>query len=173
MRKKSYIKSSRKQGGGNYFGSNFIGRTIAADSYPSTIAAYWFVLAPGSILNTFDFVTVDNFESKTIGLIQDTRALPSLDLNGSLINKHRQKNHSIKQSLSSMSSAKQGLIAANVVVIGNTGIQTKSSKIKTINLPILTGLDVRPRSLKRIFQITIISCVSSLIMITSFFQKVL
>lgn len=87
--------------------------------YPSTIDGYWFVISQGIILNTFDFVTVNNFKSKTIGLVQDIRALPST------------------------SSAKHGTTAASVAVIGNTGIKMKSGKLKTINLPVLAGKAVR------------------------------
>lgn len=99
--------------------SKSIGKTLAGDSYPSTIDGYWFVVKPGIILNTFDFVTVNNFKSKTIGLVQDIRALPST------------------------SSTKNGIIAASVAVTGNTGIKMKSGKLKTINLPVPTGVGVR------------------------------
>ena len=99
--------------------SKSIGKTLAGDSYPSTIDGYWFVVKPGIILNTFDFVTVNNFKSKTIGLVQDIRALPST------------------------SSTKNGIITASVAVTGNTGIKMKSGKLKTINLPVPTGVGVR------------------------------
>ena len=49
-----------------------------------TIDGYWFVIRPGTILNTFDFVTVNNFKSKTIGLVQDIRALPSIVRNNGI-----------------------------------------------------------------------------------------
>jgi hypothetical protein len=58
---------------------------VASYSYPSTIDGYWFVVTPGTILNTFDFVTVNNFNSKTIGLIQDIRAMSSVVHNGSAV----------------------------------------------------------------------------------------
>jgi hypothetical protein len=69
---------SRKNSIRKSVNSKSIGKTLAAQSYPSTIDGYWFVIRPGTILNTFDFVTVDNFKSKTIGLVQDIRALPSI-----------------------------------------------------------------------------------------------
>ena len=127
--------------------SKSIGKTLAAQSYPSTIDGYWFVIRPGTILNTFDFVTVDNFKSKTIGLVQDIRALPSIVHNSGISDElvdYGEKNKSLKQQLTpSTSSIRHGVIAASVAVIGNTGVKMKSGKLKTINLPILTGMDVR------------------------------
>ncbi len=126
--------------------SKSIGKTLAAQSYPSTIDGYWFVIRPGTILNTFDFVTVDNFKSKTIGLVQDIRALPSIvhisGISDEVVD-YGEKNKSLKQRLVPSRSIRHGVIAASVAVIGNTGIKMKSGKLKTINLPVLTGMDVR------------------------------
>ncbi|MDW0276030.1 MAG: hypothetical protein QN717_09115 [Nitrososphaeraceae archaeon] len=127
--------------------SKSIGKTLAAQSYPSNIDGYWFVIRPGTILNTFDFVTVNNFKSKTIGLVQDIRALPSIVRNNGvsdeLVN-YEEKNNSLQQRLvRPISSIRHGVIAASVAVIGNTGIKMKSGKLKTINLPVLTGMNVR------------------------------
>ena len=120
MERKSHTENhSHKKSRKKSLYSKSIGKTLAGDMYPSTIDGYWFVVSQGIILNTFDFVTVNNFKSKTIGLIQDIRALPSRP------------------------SAKYGATAASVAVIGNTGIKMKSGKVKTINLPVLSGKDVR------------------------------
>jgi hypothetical protein len=148
MRKKSDTEyPSRKDTRRKFFNSKSIGKTIAADSHPSTIDAYWFVVTPGTILNTFDFVTVNNFKSKTIGLVQDIRALPSVVLNDKTVYdelaEYGEKDKPVKQLLPFMRSTEHGVIAASVAVIGNTGIKTKSGKLKTINLPILTGMNVR------------------------------
>lgn len=148
MRMKSNTEyRSRKNSIKKSANSKSIGKTLAAQSYPSTIDGYWFVIRPGTILNTFDFVTVDNFKSKTIGLVQDIRALPSIVHNCGISDElvdYGEKNKSLKQQLlPSTSSIRHGVIAASVAVIGNTGIKMKSGKLKTINLPILTGMDVR------------------------------
>ncbi|MDW3680136.1 MAG: hypothetical protein QOA14_11300, partial [Nitrososphaeraceae archaeon] len=126
--------------------SKSIGKTLAAQSYPSTIDGYWFVIRPGTILNTFDFVTVNNFKSKTIGLVQDIRALPSIVHNSGISDEvvdYGEKNKSLKQRLVPSRSIRHGVIAASVAVIGTPGIKMKSRKLKTINLPVLTGMDVR------------------------------
>ncbi|MGI0033670.1 MAG: hypothetical protein ACRD97_10445 [Nitrososphaeraceae archaeon] len=148
MRKKSHIEYlSRRDKRRKHVNSKTIGKTLVAYSYPSTIDGYWFIVTPGTILNTFDFVTVNNFKSKTIGLVQDIRTLPSKVLNDRPVYdelpEYGEKNKSVKQLLSSMPSTEHGVIAASVAVIGNTGIKTKSGKPKSVNLPILTGMDVR------------------------------
>ena len=146
MRKKSNTEYPSNKDARGYFYSKSIGKTIAAGSYPSTIDAYWFVVIPGTILNTFDFVTVNNFKSKTIGLVQDIRTLSSVVGDMTVydeITDYGQKNKPLEQLLPSMPSAKHGIIAASVAIIGNTGIRMKSGKMRTINLPILTGMDVR------------------------------
>jgi hypothetical protein len=48
---------SRRHKRRKYVNSKSIGKTLAASSYPSTIGGYWFLVTPGTILNTFDFVT--------------------------------------------------------------------------------------------------------------------
>jgi uncharacterized protein len=129
--------------------SRFIGKTIASYSYPSTIDGYWFIVSPSTILNTFDFVTVNNLhESKTFGLVQDIRALPSVTFPDPLSYDERSDDNNIQRNdrlveNQSFPTRKQGVIVASVAVIGNSGIKFNSGKLKTINLPILAGMDVR------------------------------
>jgi hypothetical protein len=56
--------------------------------------------------------------------------------------RNEEKNNSIKQPLLITLPNKHGVIAASVVVIGNIGIKMKTGKLKSINLPILTDLDM-------------------------------
>ena len=128
--------------------SKFIGKTLASYSYPSTIDGFWFIVSPSTLLNTFDFVTVKNHHgSKTIGLVQDIRALPSIIFQDSqqyseLSNNDVQRNDSYVEKEKFLT-GEHGALVASVAVIGNTGIKSKSGKLKTINLPILAGMDVR------------------------------
>jgi hypothetical protein len=149
MRKKLYREYlSRHDTRKKHNSEKFIGKTLASYTYPSTIDGYWFIVSPSTLLNTFDFVTVNNDrESKTIGLVQDIRALPSItfqesQLNSKIFDNSIQKNNSFVEK-EWLPPGKHGAIAASVAVIGNTGIKTKSGKLKTINLPILAGMDVR------------------------------
>ena len=125
-----------------------IGKTIATDSYPSTIDGYWFIVSPSTILNTFDFVTVNNlYESKTIGLVQDIRALP-VNITPDSSQRHGRSDDIIQKCEMAVHknltyAGKQEGIAASVAVIGNTGAKSESGKQKTINIPILAGKNVR------------------------------
>lgn len=150
-----YLVDMRKQVSDEYLSPNVlgnknltIGKTFASLSYPSTIDAYWFVVKPGIIVNTFDFVTVNNFKSRTIGLIQDIRVLPASSFDGNT-NTHDDKDNeqqtrsSEQKSQQSFQFVRSGVIIASVAVIGNTGVKLKSGKSRTINLPVLTGKKVR------------------------------
>lgn len=118
--------------------SKFIGKTLASYSHPSTIDGYWFIVSPSTLLNTFDFVTVNNqHESKTIGLVQDIRALPSITFQDSqlyseLSDNNLQKNDSFVEK-EWLPTGKHGAIAPSVAVIGNSGIKSQSGKLKIIN----------------------------------------
>jgi hypothetical protein len=149
MRKKPYREYlSRHHRIKKHISSKIIGKTLASYSYPSTIDGYWFIVSPSTILNTFDFVTVNNLhESKTIGLVQDIRALPSARFPDSLPydersdNNIQKKDRFVEKQL--FPTSKQGVIAASVAIVGNSGVKSKSGKMKTINLPILADMDVR------------------------------
>ena len=53
-----------------------IGKTIASEKFLNTMDGFWFALKPNVILNSFDFVTVDNlFDSKTIGIVKELQAV--------------------------------------------------------------------------------------------------
>ena len=59
-----------------------IGTTIASEKFLNTMDGFWFVLNPNVIINSFDFVTVDNlFASKTIGIVKELQAVPEDDFN--------------------------------------------------------------------------------------------
>ena len=59
-----------------------IGKTIASEKFLNTMDGFWFVLNPNVIINSFDFVTVDNlFDSKTIGIVKELQAVAEDDCN--------------------------------------------------------------------------------------------
>ena len=69
-----------------------IGKTIASERFLNTMDGFWFALKPNVIINSFDFVTVDNlFVSKTIGIVKELQAAISehdYDYNHYLSNNH-------------------------------------------------------------------------------------
>ena len=59
-----------------------IGTTIASEKFLNTMDGFWFVLNPNVIINSFDFVTVDNLlGSKTIGIVKELQAVTQDDCN--------------------------------------------------------------------------------------------
>ena len=59
-----------------------IGTTIASEKFLNTMDGFWFVLIPNEIINSFDFVTVDNLlGSKTIGIVKELQAAAEDDCN--------------------------------------------------------------------------------------------
>ena len=57
-----------------------IGKTIASEKFLNTMDSFWFALKPNIIINSFDFVTVDNlFDSKTIGIVKELQAVAEHD----------------------------------------------------------------------------------------------
>lgn len=148
MKKKVYDEHLSAHDARKKYSSKFIGKTLASYAYPSTIDGYWFIVSPSTLLNTFDFVTVENqHESKTIGLVQDIRTLSSIALHESQAH-NMHSDDSIQENNSVIDkdwypTRGQGSIVASVAVIGNTGIKSKSGKLKTINLPVLPRMDVR------------------------------
>ena len=59
-----------------------IGITIASEKFLKSMDGFWFALNPNIIINSFDFVTVDNlFDSKTIGIVKELQAIDEHDYN--------------------------------------------------------------------------------------------
>ncbi len=57
-----------------------IGKTIASERFLNTMDGFWFALKPNIIINSFDFVTVENlFDSKSIGIIKELQAVAEND----------------------------------------------------------------------------------------------
>ena len=57
-----------------------IGKTIASERFLNTMDGFWFALKPNIIINSFDFVTVENlFDSKSIGIIKELQAVAEYD----------------------------------------------------------------------------------------------
>ena len=63
----------------NSFGSQDlpdVGRVVASSQLPITMDGFWFALNAGVLMNTFDFVTVENlFNTKTIGIVKELQTV--------------------------------------------------------------------------------------------------
>ena len=53
-----------------------IGKTIASKRFLNNMDGFWFAIKPNTMVNSFDFVTVDNLHnSKTIGIVKELQAV--------------------------------------------------------------------------------------------------
>ncbi|MDW3626615.1 MAG: hypothetical protein QOK72_08220 [Nitrososphaeraceae archaeon] len=67
-----------------------IGKTIASEKFLNTMDGFWFALNPHVIINSFDFVTVDNlFDSKTIGIVKELQSVAEDDYKNYLSDYHK------------------------------------------------------------------------------------
>jgi DNA helicase HerA-like ATPase len=122
-----------------------IGKTIVSLYHPSTIDYYWFLVNPNTILNTFDFVTVNNLQNtRTIGIIQD---LTVEVIDASTTNYFYESylhDRSGYQQPDSISTMHHDGIIAKVAIIGNTGVTDPiNHELISLNFPVRAGNNVR------------------------------
>ncbi|HEX7143242.1 MAG TPA: hypothetical protein VF222_12275 [Nitrososphaeraceae archaeon] len=137
-----------------------IGKTIASERFLNTMDGFWFALKPNVIINSFDFVTVDNlFNSKSIGIIKELQAVSA---EHDYYNNYLSDNHTIsstKKQLKQKGKEKEdeeeeneqlsnrqlnNLILVKVAIMANTGIKVQGYKKNiSINFPVGVGKTVR------------------------------
>ena len=72
---------------------------MASERFLNTMDDFWFALNPNVIINSFDFVTVDNlFNSNSIGIIKELQAITAehayyTDYLSIIIQYHAEKNN--------------------------------------------------------------------------------
>jgi len=137
-----------------------IGKTIASERFLNTMDGFWFALKPNVIINSFDFVTVDNlFNSKSIGIIKELQAVTA---EHDYYTNYLSDNHTIsstKKQLKQKGKEKEddeeeneqlshrqlnNLILVKVAIMANTGIKVQGYKKNiSINFPVGVGKTVR------------------------------
>jgi DNA helicase HerA-like ATPase len=134
----------------NYIFPKVIGTTIASERFPNNMDGFWFAISPNVIINSFDFVTVDNlYNSKTIGIVKELQAVAEndytvyfSDYQKNLKEQEHLKGVEKQQQLSN--SGSKGLILAKVGTIANTGGSVEAGKEAiSINFPVGIGKSVR------------------------------
>src|SRR5687768_11634190 len=123
-----------------------IGKTIASERFLNTMDGFWFALKPNIIINSFDFVTVENlFDSKSIGIIKELQAVAEYDYyyNNDLSNNSTKsstkdqpkKEEEKKDQLSNIQP--NGVILAKVAIMANGGVKAQGYKEDiSINFPV-------------------------------------
>ena len=130
-----------------------IGKTIASERFLNTMDGFWFALKPNIIINSFDFVTVENlFDSKSIGIIKELQAVAEYDYyyNNDLSNNstksstkdQSKKEEEKKDHLSNIQP--NGVVLAKVAIMANGGVKAQGYKEDiSINFPVGVGKTVR------------------------------
>ena len=118
-----------------------IGKTIASKRFLNNMDGFWFAVRPNTIINSFDFVTVDNLHnSKTIGIVKELQAVEE-NLYSDFVTDH-QKNQNKQEQLGSDSP--NGSVLAKVGIMANTGATIEDNKESiSINFPVGPGKPVR------------------------------
>ena len=118
-----------------------IGKSIASKRFPNNMDGFWFAVKPNTMVNSFDFVTVDNLQnSKTIGIVKELQAVEENFYTDHVSD--RQKNLNKQEQPCNDSS--KGLILAKVGIIANTGATVEGRKEAiSINFPVGIGKPVR------------------------------
>ena len=126
-----------------------IGKTISSERFPNNMDGFWFAISPNVIINSFDFVTVDNlYNSKTIGIVKELQAVAEkdcadyfTDYQKNIREQERLKEAENQQRQSD--NAPKGLILAKVGTIANTGVLDARKEAISINFPVGIGKSVR------------------------------
>ncbi|HEX2409452.1 MAG TPA: hypothetical protein VHJ38_19785, partial [Nitrososphaeraceae archaeon] len=136
-----------------------IGKTIASEKFLNTMDSFWFVLKPNVIINSFDFVTVDNlFDSKSIGIVKELQAIAAA-AEHDYYNNYFSDNHTIsknrkeqlKQKVEEKEEYEQlskrqlkGVVLAKVAIMANKGVKAQGYEEDTsINFPVGVGKTVK------------------------------
>src|SRR5688500_7660741 len=132
---------------------NDIGKTIASEKFLNTMDSFWFALKPHVIINSFDFVTVDNlFDSKSIGIVKELQAIPEHDYYNNYFSDYYTKSTTKKKLKQDEKEEKEqfskiqlnGIILAKVAIMANGGVKAQGYKEDiSINFPVGVGKTVR------------------------------
>ena len=133
-----------------------IGRTIASEKFLNTMDGFWFALHPNVIINSFDFVTVDNlFDSNTIGIVKELQSVAEDEYKNYFSDyqkisttkeqlKGEKKDKDEERNLPLSNTQLSGVVVAKVAIMANTGIKAPGYKKNiSINFPGGVGKTVR------------------------------
>jgi uncharacterized protein len=131
-----------------------IGKTIASERFLNTMDGFWFALKPNVIINSFDFVTVDNlFDSKTIGIVKELQAVTAKH---DYYNNYLSDNHTISSTKEQLKQKENeeneqfsqrqlnSLILVKVAIMANTGVKAQGYEESiSVNFPVGVDKTVR------------------------------
>jgi uncharacterized protein len=147
-----------------------VGKSIISEKFPSTMDSFWFVVEYNTVINPFDFVSVDNINNSTsIGLIKDIQSVVIKETPlhsdsmkylpyGYRDEEHISNNDTPIARRNLSSSIKQTPIivtVAKVAIVANTGEENPDKKTnenfsRSLNMPVQIGKIVRFATLDQI-----------------------
>jgi uncharacterized protein len=135
-----------------------IGKTIASEKFLNNMDSFWFALNENTIINSFDFVSVNNFHNiKTIGIVKELQAVMLSDYN--LAERVLDKDLAKKKpadtfTAQSSNNFRRGITVAKVAVMTNTtiGIKKTKAKVVSIGMPVGIGKPVKFATAQEIIQ---------------------
>lgn len=148
--------------GQHLFSSNYndleIGKTIASEKFLNNMDSFWFALNENTIINSFDFVSVDNFQNiKTIGIVKELQAVMLSDSNLAervLDIDLAKKKPKYTITTQPCNNFRRGITVAKVAVMTNTaiGIGKTKAKVGSIGMPVGIGKPVKFATAEEIIQ---------------------
>lgn len=136
-----------------------IGKSIVSERFPNTIDEFWFIINANMIVNSFDFVSVNNLhQTTTIGIVKEVQStfLSNQEMVSHNNNFNKSKEHDSLQKNKSNSSTddvntEKVVVVARVAIMGNTYAQIKgNADLLSVNFPVGASKPVRFANSKEI-----------------------
>ncbi|HSF00736.1 MAG TPA: hypothetical protein VLA48_07565 [Nitrososphaeraceae archaeon] len=143
----------------SFFNEPEIGKTIVSDRFLNTIDEFWFIINSNTIVNPFDFVSVQNLhKTTTIGIVKELHCtfLSNLGLfsQNKDLNKIEEQDGRRQQQQERKSKSKpyypkyyyneKEVVVARVAIMGNTYAKIKDNKdVLSVNFPVGANKIVR------------------------------
>ena len=143
----------------SFFNEHEIGKTIVSDRFLNTIDEFWFIINSNTIVNPFDFVSVQNLhKTTTIGIVKELHCtfLSNLGLfsENKDLNKIEEQDGRRQQQQERKSKSKpyypkyyyneKEVVVARVAIMGNTYAKIKDNKdVLSVNFPVGANKIVR------------------------------
>lgn len=136
-----------------------IGKSIVSERFPNTIDEFWFIINANMIINSFDFVSVNNLhQTTTIGIVKEVLStfLSNQEIVSHTNNFNKiKKQDSLKKNKSNLSmeyvKSEKEVVVARVAIMGNTYAKIKGNEdLLSVNFPVGASKTVRFANSKEI-----------------------
>lgn len=136
-----------------------IGKSIVSERFPNTIDEFWFIINANMIINSFDFVSVNNLhQTTTIGIVKEVLStfLSNQEIVSHTNNLNKiKKQDSLKKNKSNLSmeyvNTTKEVVVARVAIMGNTYAKIKGNEdLLSVNFPVGASKTVRFANSKEI-----------------------